>query len=79
MKGTIIEQLRGYFDKDFRKKIEETDSAKKLLKKLKKRRKDLEKQRASVTHPKSAKKLAKQIKILREQEKRAIKLIKGQA
>jgi predicted transcriptional regulator len=71
----IIKTLRGYFDREFRLKLEELSSTRKLLKKLKQKRKALEGGLGDAEGA-AARTMEQQIAVLRAQEKKAIKLIK---
>ena len=77
MKKSLIDALKGYFSKDFRKKLK-ADSIIEMAERLEQKRKKLKKKMAQAKGDTEKKLLKKQIKVLGAQIAKAEKLNKSE-
>lgn len=72
----LIERMRGYLGLDRQRQRKKIDKIKALLKKLRKRRKELEAALETEKDPDRRKRLERDLRVLREQRKKGLQLVK---
>jgi len=75
--GKLIDRLRDYMDLDRHKQKDKRDKISVLLKKLNKKQRELEQMLDKEPGPGTRKRLKRDLKVLRAQRKKGIKLCRG--